>query len=132
MPDGDGSARNTWNAKPITITPTRPAMTASSGRKPRACRPRIAKAMTPVTRPARNSGVPNSRWKPSAAPMNSARSVAIAIASAWIQSANDVRREKRSRHTSGRLRPVAIPSLALIDWMIIAMMFAARITHSSM
>ena len=64
--------------------------------------------------------------------MNSARSVAMAIASACSQSANDVRRENRSRHTSGRLRPVAIPSFALIDWITIAMMFATRMTHSSM
>ena len=36
-----------------------------------------------------------------------------------------------SRQTSGRLRPVAMPSLALIDWTSMAIRFAASTTHSS-
>ena len=32
-----GSASTTWNAKPTAITPTSPAITVSSGRKPRGC-----------------------------------------------------------------------------------------------
>ena len=68
---------------------------------------------------------------PIAAPTNSAMSVAIAISSAWIQSRNDARREKRSRQTSGRFMPVAIPSFALIDWISIAIRFATRTTQSS-
>ena len=76
--------------------------------------------------------MPNSRWKPIAAPRNSARSVAIAITSAWIQSRIDVRREKRSRQTSGRLRPVAIPSFAESVWISIAIRFEATITQTSM
>ncbi len=74
---------------------------------------------------------PSSRWKPIAAPRNSARSVAIAIASAWIQSRIEVRREKRSRQTSGRLRPVAIPSFAESIWISIAIRFEATITQTS-
>ena len=68
---------------------------------------------------------------PIAAPTNSAMSVAIAITSAWIQSRNVTVRGKRSRQTSGRFMPVAIPSLALIDWISIAIRFAARTTQRS-
>ncbi len=42
-----------------------------------------------------------------------------------------VRRGKRSRHTSGRFLPVAMPSFALIDWISIAIRFATTTTHSS-
>ena len=75
--------------------------------------------------------MPISRWKPIAAPRNSARSVAIAIASAWTQSKNDARRENCSRQTSGRFRPVAIPSFADSVWISIAIRFAATITQTS-
>jgi len=57
--------------------------------------------------------------------------VAIAIASACSQRPIVVRREKFSRHTSGRFRPVAIPSLAESIWISIAMRFDATITHRS-
>ena len=57
-------------------------------------------------------------------------SVAIAITSAWIQSKKVTVRGKRSRQTSGRFMPVAIPSFALIDWISIAIRFAARTTQS--
>ena len=43
--------------------------------------------------------------------MNSARSVAIAITSAWSQSTNVTGRGKRSRHTSGRFMPGRDPDL---------------------
>ncbi len=56
----------------------------------------------------------------------------MAMSSAWIQRKIVTGRGKRSRHTSGRFRPVAMPSLALIDWMSIAIRFAERTTHSSM
>ena len=75
--------------------------------------------------------VPISRLKPIAAPRNSARSVAIAITSAWIQSRIEVRREKCSRQTSGRFWPVAIPSLAESVWITIAIRLAATTTQSS-
>ena len=68
---------------------------------------------------------------PSAAPVNSARSVAIAIASAWIQRNHVTGRGKRSRQTSARFWPVAIPSFADSDWTIIAIRFAASTTHRS-
>ena len=42
-----------------------------------------------------------------------------------------MRREKRSRQTSGRLRPVAIPSLAESVWISIAIRFEATITQQS-
>ena len=69
--------------------------------------------------------------RPIAAPMNSARSVAIAITSAWIQRSTVAVRGKRSRQISGRLSPVAIPSFALIDWITIPMRFAMTITQRS-
>ena len=68
---------------------------------------------------------------PIAAPRNSARSVAIAIASACSQSRNDTRRENRSRQSSGRFRPVAMPSFAESVWISIASRFAATITQTS-
>jgi len=58
-------------------------------------------------------------------------SVAIAIASAWIHSPSEVRREKFSRQTSGRLRRVAIPSFADSVWISIAIRFEATITQTS-
>ena len=67
-----------------------------------------------------------------AAPTNSARSVAMAISSAWIHRKMTTGRGNRSRQTSARFWPVAMPSLALIDWMSIAMRLAERTTHSSM
>ncbi len=80
---------------------------------------------------AGKSATPSRRWKPIAAPRNSARSVAIAIASAWIQSPNETRLEKRSRQTSGRLRPVAMPSFADSIWISIAIRFETTITQTS-
>ena len=87
--------------------------------------------VTPVITAAGNSPIPKSRWNPIAAPRNSARSVAIAIASAWTQSPIEVRRENCSRQTSGRLRPVAIPSFAESVWISIAIRFEATITQTS-
>ena len=75
--------------------------------------------------------MPKSRWKPSAAPTNSARSQAIATASACSQRKMRTGSEKRSALISARLSPVAIPSLALIVWISIAIRFEARMTHSS-
>ena len=70
-------------------------MTASRCRTPRSSAARIANATTPVMSPASSSGMPKSRWKPSAAPMNSARSVAIATASACSQRKMRIGSEKR-------------------------------------
>ena len=55
----------------------------------------------------------------------------MATASACSHSSTTTRDGSRSRHTSGRLRPVAMPSLALIDWTSMAIRFAASTTHSS-
>ncbi len=55
----------------------------------------------------------------------------MATASACSQSRTTTRNGNRSRQTSGRLRPVAMPSLALIDWTSIAIRFAASTTQSS-
>src|ERR671934_55066 len=91
----------------------------------------MAKVTKPVRIAAGKRPMPSSRWKPRAAPRNSARSVAIAMTSACTHSPRDVRREKRSRQTSGRFRPVAMPSFAESIWISIAIRFDARITHAS-
>ena len=127
-----GPARRTSRPNAATITPTRTVIVASRRRKPNDWRPRMPKAATPVIRAAVNSGMPKRRYRPSAAPTNSARSVAIAISSAWTQRKKTTGRGNRSRQTSGRFRPVAMPSLALIDWMSMAIRFADSTTHRSM
>ena len=55
----------------------------------------------------------------------------MAITSAWIQSPNETARGNRSRQTSARFIPVAIPSFAESVWMSIAIRFEQRITQSS-
>jgi hypothetical protein len=75
--------------------------------------------------------MPKSRLRASAAPMNSARSVAMAMSSACNQRMRVRGLGKRSRQTSGRFLPVAIPSLADIDWMSMAIRLEQRITHRS-
>ena len=64
--------------------------------------------------------------------MNSARSVAIAMTSAWIHSPTTAGNGNFNLQTSARLSPVAMPSFALIDWTSIAMRLAARTTQRSM
>ncbi len=81
--------------------------------------------------PAVNSGTPKSRFSAIAAPTNSARSVAMAISSAWTQRPLDTGRGKCSRHSSGRLFPVTTPTFADRYWMSMAIRLATRITHSS-
>ena len=63
--------------------------------------------------------------------MNSARSVAIATASACSQRKMRVGLEKLRGADLGEVCPVAMPSLALIVWMSMAIRFEARMTHSS-
>ena len=58
-------------------------------------------------------------------------SVDIATTSACTHRPRDVRREKRSRQSSGRFLPVAIPSFADWVWISIAIRFAATTTQSS-
>ena len=66
-----------------------------------------------------------------AAPTNSARSVAMAMSSAWIHSPQATGRGKCSRHSSARLRPVAMPIFADRFWISIAIRLALSRTHSS-
>ena len=60
-----------------------------------------------------------------------ATSVDIAISSACTHSPSVIHRGNCSRHSSGRLRSVAIPSLADRYWISIAIRFASSTTHSS-
>ena len=106
-------------------------MPASSRRNPSCCRPRIANAPAPAISPASNSGMPNSRYRPRAAPTTSATSVDMATTSAWIQRPIEAGREKVWRHSSGRFLPVAMPSFADWVWISIATRLAATTTHSS-
>ena len=82
-------------------------------------------------RPAWKSGTPKSRLSAIAAPTNSARSVAMAMSSAWIHSPTVTGLRKCSRQSSGRLRPVAMPIFADRFWISIAMRLALSRTHSS-
>ena len=66
------------------MTPTSDVITASSGRKPCRSNARIANVTIPVRTPATKSGIPKSKLNPSAAPRNSARSVAMATNSMRI------------------------------------------------
>jgi hypothetical protein len=62
--------------------PSRPAIASSNLRYPRCSRARMPNATAAVIRPAGNNGTPKSRFNPTAAPTNSARSVAMAMTSA--------------------------------------------------
>ena len=106
-------------------------MASSNGRNPRLCRASSANATIPVMSPPVNSGIPNSRFSAIAPPITSARSVAIATNSACTHIPRDTGRGNRSRHSSGRLLPVASPSFADRVWMSMASRLAPMITHSS-
>lgn len=75
--------------------------------------------------------MPKRRLKATAAPKNSAKSVAIATISATTHSAHVTGRRNCALIVSGRLRPVAIPSLAESAWISIAIRFDATMTHTS-
>ena len=90
----------------------------------------MAKATTAVMRPEANGGTPKRRLSAIAAPTNSARSVAMATISAWTQRPHVTGRGKRARHSSGRLCPVAMPTLADRYCTSIAIRFAATITQT--
>jgi hypothetical protein len=81
--------------------------------------------------PPIGSGTPNSRFSATAPPTISARSVAMATASACTHSPQVTGFGSRSRHRVARSRPVASPSFAVRDWMSIAMRLAATMTQSS-
>jgi hypothetical protein len=114
-----------------TTTPTSEVIAASSRRKPPTSMASTANVPSPASTAQVSSGSPTTRCSPSAAPVNSARSVAIATASACSHSSTTALRGSRSRHTSGRLHPVAMPSLALSDWTSMAIRLAVSTTHPS-
>ena len=66
-----------------------------------------------------------------AAPTNSARSVAIAMISACAHRPIVAGRGRWARHSSGRFRPVATPTLADRYCTSIAIRLAARMTQTS-
>ena len=66
-----------------------------------------------------------------APPITSARSVAMATSSACTHMPRVTARGKWSRHSSGRFRPVARPSLADRVWISMASRLATTITHTS-
>ena len=130
-PETDGLLRSTSRPNARTTTATSPVSVASSRRKPQTCMPRMMKAATPASTAASHSDRPNTRCRPSAAPTNSARSVAIATASACSHSSTLARRPNRSRHSSGRLRPVASPALEVRYCTRMAIRLAIMMTHAS-
>ena len=85
-----------------------------------------------MIRPDGSSGMPNSRLSAIAAPTNSARSVAIAISSAWTHRPQVTGRGKCSRQSSGRFLPVAMPIFAERFWISMAIRLALKSTHNSM
>ncbi len=91
----------------------------------------MPKATTAVISPASKSGMPKSRLSPSAAPTNSARSVAIATISAWTQSIRFQEVGNASRQSSGRLCPVAMPTFEVRYWTITAIRLAMTMTQTS-
>ena len=88
-------------------------------------------ATTAVMMPAANRGTWKSKFSPTAAPTNSARSVAIAISSACTHSPRETGRGRYSRHSSGRSFPVATPVFADRYWTSIAMRLATTMTQTS-
>ena len=105
-------------------------MASSKPRYPRCCRARMPNATTAVISPATRGVTWKSRFSPIAAPTNSARSVAIAISSACAHSIRVTARGNRSRHSSGRSRPVATPTLADRYCTIMAIRLASATTQA--
>ncbi len=87
--------------------------------------------MTPTITPPSSIGTPNSRYSAIAPPITSAMSVAAATSSACTQYNRRGQVESRSPMSSGRLRPVTMPTFA--DWYctITAIRFATMSTQSS-
>jgi hypothetical protein len=131
-PRAEGPIFSVSYRNPASTTVRSAAIAISKLRKPRRWSPRIPNAITPVISPATSSGIPNRRFRPIAAPRNSATSVAIAIASAWIHIPIVAQRGKCARHCSGSDLPVTAPSFADRYWTSIAIRLAASTTHRSM
>jgi hypothetical protein len=121
---------STTKAPPMTATN---AMIASSKRTwPNRWTASSANDATAVRRADGSSPSPNRICMPIAAPRNSARSVAIAAASAASQSPIRIRRVVFTRIAWGSVMPEAMPSFAERAWMRIAIKFEATRTHNSM
>ena len=85
-----------------------------------------------VRMPAIQSGMPNSRLKPSAAPRNSARSVAMATSSISTHMIHTTGAGNARGTARPGSAPVAMPSLADSVWISMAIRLLATTTHSSM
>ncbi len=85
-------------------------MKASTQRKPRCCIHSTRKTSSAVMMTPISSGMPNSRLRPMAVPITSARSVAQIAISASTQSGHDTARGKASRQACARSRPAPMPS----------------------
>lgn len=75
--------------------------------------------------------MPVSNAMPTAAPTNSARSVAMAASSLMSHIARAAGAGKCARHSCARFCPVTMPSRADSAWNSIATTLAATTTHSS-
>jgi hypothetical protein len=124
-----GRAMTSSRMNAITTTPTSTVIAASSRRKPPTSIARTANVARAASKAETQIDRPNTRFSPSAAPVNSARSVAMATTSACSHRNMTWLRGSRSRHISGRDMPVAMPSLADIDWMSMAIRFAVSTTQ---
>ena len=132
MPEGLGGATNRPARNPSVMTISRPTMIVSNWRcLPSPWTTRSAMDTAPMMTPPHSSEIPKRRWRASAPPMTSARSVAAATISAWIQKAMRPGLDMRSPRRAGRDRPVTRPSLADRYWTTIAKMLEARRTHTS-
>ena len=84
-----------------------------------------------MMQPPMNSGSPNNRCNAIAPPISSARSVAMAMTSAWAKNRNRPASPIRSPSSCGSDLPVTMPSLADWYWMRTDIMFASASTHTS-
>ena len=116
-----GSAIAICTAKHAAITPSIATTKASIQRKPNACSARIRNTSAAVMITPISSGMWNSRLRPIAVPITSARSVAVMAISADSHSGNDTQRGKESRHAWARSRPEPTPSRVHSDCSTIAM-----------
>ena len=112
MPDPDGSARNTWNPNATTITPTNAAITASSLRNPR--------LWSAEDDEGGDAGEERGREERQAREQVDADRGADELGDVGRhrdqlgldpEQERDVRRENRSRQTSGRFMPGRDPEL---------------------
>ena len=85
----------------------------------------------PMMTPPHTRGTPKSRWRASAPPITSARSVAAATISACAQKAMRPAVGSLPPSREGRDSPVTSPSLADRYWTTMAARFEATSTHTS-